>query len=192
MQLRSLAATAAAALTLAACGGSLRGAEARAEAIANLTSGSDALPQAAAECIVDGVGEDNLAQYDYFNAQFQQRMDDADEAEALELMGPVMSTFLSCAFTGDAGSGDDPADVPDTQEQPVDCSTVEASACDYGDDAELDALWDACEGGDGAACDELYFSSAFGTRYEQFGNNCGDRGFEIDCAKAMGSDGSDS
>jgi len=45
----------------------------------------------------------------------------------------------------------------------------------YGDDASLDALWDACEGGDMAACDELYFESPFGSAYEEFGNTCGNR-----------------
>jgi hypothetical protein len=51
----------------------------------------------------------------------------------------------------------------------------------YGDDPELDALYDACAGGDGQACDDLYFQSPFGSEYEEFGNTCGDRGFEISC-----------
>lgn len=62
-----------------------------------------------------------------------------------------------------------------------DCSTFE-EPCTYGDDAELDALWDACEGGDGEACDTLYRDSAFGSEYEHFGNTCGGRGFEVTCA----------
>jgi RNAse (barnase) inhibitor barstar len=47
------------------------------------------------------------------------------------------------------------------------------SAETYGDDPELDALWDACAAGDLAACDELYFSSGIGTEYEEFGETCG-------------------
>jgi hypothetical protein len=43
----------------------------------------------------------------------------------------------------------------------------------YGDDPELDALWDACAGGDMGACDELYFSAGIGTEYEEFGETCG-------------------
>lgn len=43
----------------------------------------------------------------------------------------------------------------------------------YGDDAALDALWDACGGGDGAACDELYSVSGIGTEYERFAMTCG-------------------
>jgi len=45
----------------------------------------------------------------------------------------------------------------------------------YGDDAELDALWDACAGGDGQACDDLYWGSPLGSEYEDFGNTCGGR-----------------
>ncbi len=46
----------------------------------------------------------------------------------------------------------------------------------YGSDPELDALWDACEGGDNAACDELYIQSPFGSEYEAFAESCGGRG----------------
>jgi len=45
----------------------------------------------------------------------------------------------------------------------------------YGDDPELDALYDACDGGDYASCDELYWSSALGSEYEDFGLTCGNR-----------------
>ncbi len=45
----------------------------------------------------------------------------------------------------------------------------------YGDDPELDALWDACDDGDGAACDELFFISPIDSEYEEFGNTCGGR-----------------
>lgn len=45
----------------------------------------------------------------------------------------------------------------------------------YGDDAYLDQLWDRCEAGDGAACDELYWESPAGSEYEEFGDTCGRR-----------------
>lgn len=45
----------------------------------------------------------------------------------------------------------------------------------YGDNAELDALWDDCESGDGAACDELYRVSEIDSEYEEFGDTCGGR-----------------
>lgn len=50
---------------------------------------------------------------------------------------------------------------------------TDIGAFTYGDDEDLDALWDACDGGDMAACDELYFSSGSGTDYQQFGDTCG-------------------
>ncbi|GEM_PF-2362458 len=50
-----------------------------------------------------------------------------------------------------------------------------ADGSEYGDNAELDALWDQCDQGDGAACDELYWTSPSGSAYESFGNTCGNR-----------------
>lgn len=82
---------------------------------------------------------------------------------------------------GDAQAALDDLELP-ADDEPIDCSTVEGP-CDYGDDPELDALWDGCQAGDGQACDDLYFDSPFGSRYEQFGNTCGDRGFELECAE---------
>jgi hypothetical protein len=40
----------------------------------------------------------------------------------------------------------------------------------YGDDAVLDALWDACDGGDTQACDDLYWDSPIGSEYEAHGD----------------------
>src|SRR5665648_812338 len=40
----------------------------------------------------------------------------------------------------------------------------------YGDDATLDALWDACAAEDWASCDQLYFDSPLGSEYEAFGD----------------------
>ena len=56
-----------------------------------------------------------------------------------------------------------------------------SGAQSYGDDPELDALYDACAAGDGDACDDLYYQSPFGSEYEEFGNTCGGRGFELSC-----------
>lgn len=58
---------------------------------------------------------------------------------------------------------------------PGDRSTppIRSSADDYGDDAYLDALWDACANGDADACDRLYFESPFDSQYEVFGDTCG-------------------
>ncbi len=45
----------------------------------------------------------------------------------------------------------------------------------YGSDQDLDVLWDRCEAGSLSACDDLYFLSASGTEYEDFGATCGNR-----------------
>ncbi|QGG94980.1 DUF2510 domain-containing protein [Actinomarinicola tropica] len=58
-----------------------------------------------------------------------------------------------------SGSTDDAAALPDT----------------YGDDPSLDVLWEECEAGDGAACDDLYMESPVGSEYEEFGRSCGGR-----------------
>jgi hypothetical protein len=49
----------------------------------------------------------------------------------------------------------------------------------YGDNPELDALYDECAAGDGYSCDELFFNSEIGSQYETFGMTCGER-FEND------------
>jgi hypothetical protein len=45
----------------------------------------------------------------------------------------------------------------------------------YGDDPELDALYDECAAGDGVSCDDLYLNSPTGSEYELFGGTCGGR-----------------
>lgn len=57
----------------------------------------------------------------------------------------------------------------------VSCTNFE-DGFTYGDSAELDALWDACESGDGASCDTLYSSAPRGSEYEEFGGTCAGRG----------------
>ena len=50
-----------------------------------------------------------------------------------------------------------------------------SSPDNYGDDARLDRMWDACAAGDMAACDSLYEESPAFSEYEEFGRTCGDR-----------------
>jgi hypothetical protein len=59
-------------------------------------------------------------------------------------------------------------------------NTEYSDASTYGDDPDLDVLWDACAAGDGAACDDLYVESPFGSEYEEFGETCGGRGLPAD------------
>ena len=60
-----------------------------------------------------------------------------------------------------------------TDDAPEDIDASGAQS--YGDNEELDALWDACEEGDYGACDTLYMESDFGSEYEEFGDTCGGR-----------------
>ena len=46
---------------------------------------------------------------------------------------------------------------------------------DYGDDALLDSLFDGCDAGFFADCDDLYFESPVASEYEWFGATCGGR-----------------
>lgn len=69
---------------------------------------------------------------------------------------------------------------PDLAGNVIDCTSVDVP-CDHGDDPALDELWEACADGAGGACDRLYYDSAFDTRYEQFGNTCGDRDLTVPC-----------
>lgn len=75
---------------------------------------------------------------------------------------------------------------PDLSGNTIHCDAVEGP-CDHGDDPDLDMLWDACADGAGGACDRLYYDSGFDTRYEQFGNTCGDRGLTIPCPEELDS-----
>ena len=59
---------------------------------------------------------------------------------------------------------------PDTVDSPLG-----SDAFAYGDDPELDAMYDACAAGDSVACDDLYINSPAGSDYEQFGGTCGGR-----------------
>ena len=60
----------------------------------------------------------------------------------------------------------------------------------YGDDAGLDALWDACAAEDFGSCDLLLARSELGSDYEGFAATCGDRNEPLDdelCADAYAS-----
>ena len=52
----------------------------------------------------------------------------------------------------------------------------------YGDDAELDALWDRCGAGSGVACDQLFDQAPINSAYEEFAGTCGNRTQELSCA----------
>ena len=191
--MRRLAAGAAVALLLSACGGG--GGDGDVDtAIENLAD-LGGFDEDTAECIIEEFGEDRLGEVDNFDEDFEP----AEEDE--EALGEDLDTaFETCVLGEDAGDDeptetDEPdeadeteADEPDETEAATadgdwDCSEVDGP-CTYGDDAELDALWDDCDAGDGEACDELFFGSPIGSEYEEFGNTCGGRGVELSCADA--------
>jgi hypothetical protein len=52
----------------------------------------------------------------------------------------------------------------------------------YGDDPELDQLWDQCASTGTDVCDQLFNRAAAGSEYEAFANSCGGRGIQVACA----------
>ena len=49
------------------------------------------------------------------------------------------------------------------------------SGNNYGDNAYLDGLWDACTAENWQACDDLYMQSDVGSGYEAYGDTCGNK-----------------
>ena len=111
------------------------------------------------DCIIDELGARGLSVADISDSAIGDDPIPADAQEAI----------FTC-LSADSLS----TDTPDTS----DSSDSSDSSGTYGSDAELDALWDACVAGDGAACDDLYFQAPIGSEYEDFGDKCGDR-YEI-------------
>lgn len=54
-------------------------------------------------------------------------------------------------------------------------TTVSPDSAGYGDNPELDALYEACRDGFMADCDTLYINAPAESRYEAFGATCGER-----------------
>lgn len=110
------------------------------------------IPEDEAQCLaeeLDGVfSEDRIRELEDADAAFT-----AEESQAMFEAGSECGSF-GAVDPGDVGSSSGDA---------------------YGDNPELDALWDSCEGGDETACDDLYWESGVGTEYEEFGRTCGGR-----------------
>jgi hypothetical protein len=138
------------------------------------------LSQSDAECVadffVDDLGEDAFKGVD-FSAE-----DPPDELqEAFVESG--FKAVEECDLDASAFGGSDTTDT--TQGSDGGDGT-------YGSDPELDALYDACEDGDYAACDELYNSSPSGSEYEEFADTCGDRNEPAGYCVDIYEDGGDS
>ncbi|MEV7971687.1 DUF4190 domain-containing protein [Cellulomonas sp. NPDC089187] len=86
----------------------------------------------------------------------------SDEEEFADTCGGLTTNAAgSCYLLDEDSTTEDDATSSDAQR--------------YGDDPELDALWDACAAGDGAACDSLYIDSPVESEYEEFRATCGNR-----------------
>ena len=88
-------------------------------------------------------------------------------------MGATVAVAVLILATGTACGGGQPT-APDTAPSKT-RATGESEAYTYGDDLELDRLWDACDSGEAWACDELFASAPSGSDYEDFGYTCGRR-----------------
>lgn len=80
-------------------------------------------------------------------------------------------------------SGPSPAPAPDAAAPPTPTFEALSDAFRYGDDPDLDGLWDACAAGSGKACDDLYYAAPLDSEYEEFGYTCGDRPNVIICTE---------
>ncbi len=108
-----------------------------------------------------------------------------DEEQAQCIVDGLNDAGISLQSVTDEELGDDPLPAAATAVV-TDCLLssfgLDGDAVDPGNlteegvgDPVLDELYAQCEAGDGQACDDLYFQSPFGSRYESFGNLCGDR-----------------
>lgn len=74
------------------------------------------------------------------------------------------------------------SDMMNTEEEPPPDLPFDQPST-YGDDPELDVLWDDCEAGSGTSCDLLWSNSPVGSEYEEFGVSCGNRPDVLNCAE---------
>jgi hypothetical protein len=110
----------------------------------------------------------------------------SDDEEFGRTCGGRTDGYASCTGLDADGSTDEQGE--DLAEEGDDLTEDGAVAGgSYGDDPELDALWDACEAGSGSACDDLYYTSPGGSAYEEFANTCGNRvEFSASCTDEIG------
>jgi hypothetical protein len=159
------------------------------------TARSDAeAAQAEAEAARDDhqqrADEYEAASADFLAASFVQGLG-LEEGDAqcvasglIESLGAEAMTILASAARDGSGNVDKLDDEMRRVAEDCDVSSdvfddsfgsVDPAANAYGDDPQLDALYDDCAAGDATACDDLYVQSTPGSEYEQFAGTCGDR-----------------
>ena len=152
--------------------------------------GEIGIPEDQARCVVDELDARGLSVQDVSDQAVGDGDMPAGAAEAVQvcLLGGVNRDVVPDALDLDEFVPDrldldgldlDGLDLDDIDPDMFDIDAIDGGLLgdgdSYGDDPALDALWDSCAAGDGAACDELYWTSPLGSRYEDFGNTCGDR-----------------
>jgi hypothetical protein len=139
----------------------------------DLLNGQIELLEEALDRIEDGEDpEEVFADIDSEGQDMEDELDEIAEDLGLEVCG------------GESGSEDDTTTTTDGG------STGEPFT--YGDDPELDALWDECEAGSADACDSLWLESPVDSEYEEFGYSCGGKvpeGEAMSCSEVLGESG---
>lgn len=87
----------------------------------------------------------------------------------------LAATVILNLVTACGGEQAEVSDPPASETPTQTLSTDTPEAYSYGDDPVLDGLWDACDAGEGAACDDLFLAAPTGSEYEEFGYTCGGR-----------------
>ena len=166
----------ASALLFAACGGGDDGGE-----NGGTTGGANAAIAAEAidGMVASGIDRDDAECYvnallDEFGAAELIALGDGSDVPP-EVGLRVLELFDECGLGfGEFGGGESGEMPSDFRELAAPRDQVDGPYT-YGDDADLDKEWDACEAGSGTACDDLFWQSPVGSEYEAFGNTCGNR-----------------
>jgi hypothetical protein len=109
--------------------------------------------------------------------------------------GVLVAVLLLVVAMNVLGGDDDSPTMPIGSAGTTDTTDTTGPPKDgeYGSDPALDALYDACEDGDFASCDQLYLDSSSGSGYQTFGDTCGGRNEPSGyCVKVYADDGDDS